>query len=161
MILALLLAAAPAAPPPRFDAIRFFTGASRGEGHLKVILSRPRAVRVQSRGVVGPGGVLTLDQRIEEEGKPPRTRRWRIREVAPGRYSGTLTDAVGPIVGKARGDRLTLRYRAKGGVAIEQRLTLAPDGRSALNRLSAKKFGVPVARLTETIRRLDGSRVSS
>ena len=155
MILALLLAAAPAAPPPRFDAIRFFTGTSEGQARLKVLLSRYRAVRVRSTGRVGADGVLTLDQRIEQEGKAPRTRQWRIREVAPGRYTGTLTDAAGPIVGEARGAELTLSYRAKGGVAIEQRLTLAADGRSARNRLIARKLGVTVAKLEETIRKTD------
>lgn len=53
------------------------------------------------------------------------------------------------------GDAFHLRYRTKGGIAIEQWMTLAPGGRSAHNRLVARKMGVIVARLDETIRKLD------
>lgn len=153
MILALLLAAA---EPPRFDPIRFFAGRTEGAGRLKVVLRRGASVRVHGRGRPGPDGALVLDQLIEEEGKPARSRRWQIRRVAPGRYAGALTDARGPVSVEGIGDRLRIRYTAAGGgVAIEQWLTLAADGRSARNRLVARKFGITVARLDEVIRKAD------
>lgn len=148
MLLALSLAAA----APVFDPFVFFAGATEGVGRLKVVLRRGRRIQVTGSGRM-EDGVLVLDQVIAEEGKPVRTRQWRIRRDGPGRYAGTLTDARGPIAGQTRGDRLILRYRTGGGIAIEQRLVLAADGRSAGNRLTARKFGVRVAVLTETIRR--------
>ena len=148
MILALLLIAAPA---PTFDAIRFFTGATEGTARMKIVFGRTRAVHVHGRGRVEPDGTLVLDQVVAREGSPETRRQWRIRQDTPDHYTGTLTDAVGPISGETVGDRLHLRYRAKHGVAIEQWLTLAADGRSASNHLTARKLGLTVARIDETI----------
>lgn len=147
-------APAQAPEPPRFDAIRFFTGATEGVGRFKVVFRSAKGVRVEGRGRA-EDGVLVLDQRIAREGVAPTIRQWRIREVAPGRYTGTLTDARGPITGESVGGRLRLYYTSTGGYAVEQWLTLAPDGRSAQNRLTAKKLGVTVATLDETIRKTD------
>lgn len=151
----MLLALALAAAPPRFDAIRFFSGRTEGVGRLRVAFRKPVAVHVHGRGRIGPDGALELEQRVEQGDRPPRTRTWRIAEVAPGRYRGTLSDATGPVTGETRGGELRLRFRAAGGIAIEQRLRLSPDGRAAANRLTAKKLGIAVARLDETIRKTD------
>jgi len=152
-LVALAPATAARAPAPRFDPLVFFDGTSEGDGQLKVLLHKRQSVRVQSRGHVEPDGTLVLVQRVEQAGKPPRTRHWRIREVAPGRYAGTLSDAAGPITGETHGSRLHLAFRMKGGLAAEQWLDLAPDGRSASNVLTVRKFGLRVAVLHETIRR--------
>ena len=151
MFFALALAAA----PPRFDAIRFFNGRTEGMGRLRVAFHKPVAVRVHGHGHVERDGALVLEQRVEEGDKPGRDRTWRIAEVAPGRYRGTLSDATGPVTGEMRGDELRLRFHSSGGIAIEQRLHLAPDGRAAANRLTARKLGIVVARLDETIRKVD------
>lgn len=151
MLLALALAAAPAT----FDPLRFFAGRTEGRASLHVILSGARAVRVHGTGAPQRDGSLVLDQVVETQGKPTTTRRWVLRQVAPGRYAGTLTDAVGPVAAEASGNRLHIHYRAKGKIAIEQWLTLAPDGRAADNRLTARRFGITVARLRETITRVD------
>ena len=113
------------------------------------------ALEVDGRGTLGADGVLTLDQRVERGGSAPSTRSWRIRRTGPGLYAGTLTDAAGPIRGEARGNRLRLRFRMKGGFDAEQWLTLSPDGRSATNRMTVSKFGVRVATIDETIRKVD------
>lgn len=149
-------AATPAAAAPRFDAIAFFTGATEGRGRLHVALHRPKPVAVDGTGRVAPDGTLVLRQVVEQNGKPARTREWRIRANAPGHYTGTLSDAAGPITGESVGARLHLTFRMKGGLAAEQWLTLAPDGRSARNVLTVRKLGIPVARLVETIRRVGG-----
>ena len=157
-LVALAPATAARAPAPRFDPLVFFEGTSEGDGQLKVLLHKRQSVRVHSRGHVEPGGTLVLVQRVEQERQPPRTRNWRIREVAPGRYAGTLSDAAGPITGETHGSRLHLAFRMKGGLAAEQWLDLAPDGRSASNVLTVRKFGVRVAVLHETIRRTSSGR---
>jgi hypothetical protein len=43
----------------------------------------------------------------------------------------------------------------KGGLGVDQQLTLQGDGRTLLNRMRVKKFGLEVATLKETIRKLD------
>ena len=137
-----------------FDPLRFFDGRTEGVGILRIAFHHPRAVRVHGEGRPVRDG-LALAQTVEQVGRAPTGRRWLLRPVGPGRYAGTLTDALGPVSAVAQGDRLHIAYRTKGRIAIEQWLTLAPDGRSARNRLTARRFGIVVARLDETITRAD------
>ena len=54
------------------------------------------------------------------------------------------------------GNRLHLRFTTTdGGLDAEQWLYLQPGGRVALNRMVLRKFGLPVATLDETIRKVD------
>jgi hypothetical protein len=78
-----------------------------------------------------------------------------MRQIGPGRFTGTLTDAVGPASIEVAGARATIRYRMKGGLDVSQQLALQPGGRTVLNRLTVTKFGIRVATLDETIRKLD------
>ena len=78
-----------------------------------------------------------------------------MRSVGGGRYSATLTDATGPVIGTVEGNVMSLAFPAKGGLRIRQVLTLATDGRSAKNRLTIRKFGIVVAILEETIEHID------
>lgn len=144
----------PDAAAPAFPVERFFAGRTEGRGVLTVLMSGSRTVTVSSRGRVEAGS-LTVDQTIAEEGRPVRTRSWRLRQVAPGRYAGTLSDAAGPVAGEATGNRLHLRFPMGGGMEAEQWLTLAPDGRSAHNVLRVRRLGLTVAALDETIRKVD------
>jgi hypothetical protein len=141
---------APDARAAPFPVFAFFSGHSEGSATLKIALRANERVRVESEGRV-EGGILVLRQTIRQGDQPAREREWRIREVGPGRYAGTLSDAAGPVAGEAIPGRLHLRFRMKGGLTAEQWLTLAPDGRSADNVLVARKFGVAVAVLRERI----------
>jgi hypothetical protein len=157
LLLPMLLAASPQAgpkEPPRFDAIAFFSGRTEGTGRIKIVLRAGEAIRVEGRGRM-EGDTLVLDQSVTAGTKPPKPRQWRIRQIAPGRYTGTLTDAKGAITGESFGNRLHLTFTTKSGFSVEQWLTLAPGGRSAQNRLIARRFGLTVATLDETIRKLD------
>lgn len=148
-------AAARGETPSQADPLAFFEGRTAGDGRIAAMMGRSRAVTVSSAGRVEPDGTLVVDQIVTEQGKPPRDRAWRIRETAPGRYVGTMTDATSPIAGKLERDRLTLDFRIKGGLAVRQSLTFASDGMSARNVMVVSKWGMKVARLDETIRRLD------
>jgi len=149
MLTALLLAAA------IFDPLSFFAGHTSGNGRLKVVLRRGVQVSVSGSGRIGPDGALVLDQTVLEGAKPSRTRRWHLRQTAPGRYEGTLTDARGPVVGEVHGRRLHLRFTSTSGFKVQQWLTLSADGRSADNLLKASRLGVRVATLRERIAKLD------
>ncbi len=150
------LAAQRLAAAPVFDVVSFFAGRTEGRGVLKVALSPKRDVIVHGSGRVEPDGTLILDQVVEREGKQPEQRQWRIKEVAAGRYTGTLTDARGPVTGVLNGNVLKLRYRLKnGGLSAEQTLHLQPDGRTVLNRMEISKLGITIAELQETIGKVD------
>ena len=139
---------------PSLDPMAFFAGRSRGEGELAKLFSRPVKVTVDSFGRV-QGDTLILDQTIQEGRSAPSVRRWTMKPVAPNRYSGSLTDATGPVNVIVSGSRADIRYTAKAGFEIEQQLVLQNDGKTILNRLTAHKFGVRVATLNETIRKLN------
>lgn len=147
--------AEPQAGAPPFPVAAFFSGATEGEGTLRVITRSPRAIRVTSHGRVGADGTVIVEQRIEEEGRRPRTRSWHLREVAPGRLEGALTDAAGPVTGEILPGELRLSFRMKDGMQAHQRLVLARDGRSAHNILTVSRFGLRLAVLDERIRRLE------
>ena len=138
---------------PAFSPQRFFAGRTEGTGELKTLFSPRHTVRVHGSGRVDADGTLILDQSVDEQGKPAKQREWRIHETAPGRYTGTLSDATGPVVANVTGNRLDIRFEMKGGLAAEQWLDLAPDGRSARNHMSIRKLGIVVATLNETIRK--------
>jgi hypothetical protein len=144
----------PADSAATLDPIAFFTGRSQGEGTVDTLLGRRVKLLVTSVGEK-QGDTLILDQTIREGAKPPRVRRWIMRPVAPGRYTGTLTDAEGPVNVTVAGPRAAIRYRMRGGLDVDQQLTLQRDGRTLLNRLHVKKFGVRLAAVEETIRKLN------
>ena len=158
LAVAALLGVVPAAAPaqsqaaPGFDPVAFFSGRTTGEGHLKKMFSSAQVTHVTGRGRI-EGGVLVLDQSVTIAGEPRRERQWRLRAVSPGRWSGTLSDARGPVEASAAGAVLTIAYVSNDGMGIVQTVTLAPDGQSARNRMKVKKFGMAVATLDETITR--------
>lgn len=135
--------ALPAGPAP-FDPIAFFTGPSQGSGTLRPVVGSASAITVTSRGTPQPGGLL-LVQEIRQQGKAPRTRAWTMRRLGPGRYTGTLTDAEGPVELTTSGPRATVRYRTPDGVTIRQQLALQPDGRTSSTgwRPGASAFASP------------------
>lgn len=143
-----------AAAAPSFSPEGFFAGKTAGSGTLRVVFSRSREVRVAGNGNVDNDGTFVLTQTVMEGDKPARTRVWHLHRVGGNRFTGTLTDAVGPVTGDAHGNLFHLRFRAKGGLRIEQWLYLQPDSRTSLNRMVVRKFGIPVAALSETIRRV-------
>jgi hypothetical protein len=147
----LLLVQAPAAAPEHF-----FVGRTEGAGTVQMIMAGSHKVRDHSRGRIDKSGALVLDQVVEEEGKPRRTRHWRLVRAGGNRISGSISDARGPVSGEIRGNVLHLKYRVvEGGASVEQWITLHPGGRTAANRMVFRKFGVKVATLESSIRRVD------
>lgn len=143
-----------AAATPIFSAQGFFAGRTRGDGVLQIVTQGAQTVVVYSVGRIAAGGVLILDQTVDRAGVRS-SREWRLKETSPGRYVGTLTDAAGPVVGDATGNGLHLRFAMKGGGTAEQRLYLSPDGRSARNLMTVRRWGVPVATLDERIAKVE------
>ena len=150
VLIAALLAAAPASPLERF-----FVGATAGSGQVDVILSGRHAVRDHARGRIDPDGALILDQVVEEEGKPARRRLWRLARAGGNRITGTISDVRGAVAGELAGNSLHLRYRLKEGPSVEQWITLQPGGRTARNRMTFHRFGLKVATVETEVRKVD------
>jgi hypothetical protein len=145
---------ASAAPPPALDMTAFFTGRSHADNDLKVAFKRSVRLVVDSIGGKGDRGDFVLIDQVQEGDKPPRERKWIMRPTGPNRYSGTLSDAVGPVAISVTGDRAAIRYEMKGGLKVDQQLQLRADGTLA-NHVVVKKFGLTLATVDGTIRKLD------
>jgi hypothetical protein len=137
-----------------FDPVDFFRGRTHGDGILKVILQSPKKLSVDSVGTEEKDGTLVIRQVVREAGKPERIRYWRLRALGGGRFEGTLTDAVGPVRIDQQGDIIRIRYKSKDSLDFDQ--TLTPAGpRTLANKMRVKRFGIVVAHVTETIRKVD------
>ena len=129
-----------------------FAGRSEGKGELHLLLGEKRRFTVTSFGSVQTDGRFSLTQDVRFEGKTAQSRSWVMWKTGPGRYSATLSDAAGPVVGHVKGNRLTLRYPLKGwGLVMHQTLDLTTDRKTLINSGEIRFWGVPVGHLRETI----------
>lgn len=138
---------------PQFDAAAFFTGHTEGKGTLKVVLRRAESTLVEGNGSVRTDRTIILDQTVRRGNHASTHRQWVLHPNGPDRYLGTLSDAVGPVIGTVSGNRLQLAFAMKGGLSAKQWLYLEQDGGVARNVMIVSKLGLPVARLDETITR--------
>jgi hypothetical protein len=157
------IAPIPQADAPRFDPFTFFAGNSAGTGVLAKVRAADTPVQVTSSGRIvteglreaawaaPPRRVLVVDQTIREGEKPARTRQWRLYEVAPDRYEGTLSDAISPVTARVQGNQLVVEFTIKGSFKVRQELTLSPDGQRAHNVTRISQLGVTAAVLVEDI----------
>jgi hypothetical protein len=148
---ALATGAEPAQAPQPFDPVAFFTGPTQGRGMLREMLGKEKRTSVHSVGRVDNQGWLILDQKVAVEGDPLRKRHWRLKEVAPGKFRGTLSDAKGPVEAELASQSVRIRYTMKGNLKVEQVLTPLPGHRSVNNVATFRKWGMKVATLTERI----------
>lgn len=151
----LLAATACPASAELADPLRFFEGRTESVGTVKLVTKKPFQSRAIGKGQIRADGSLYLVQRVEDQGEQPRERRWRMRAVGPGRYSGTMSEAKGPVTVEEIGDRYRFRFRMEGSVSVEQWLTPLPDGRSARSVVTIRKYGIKVGSSNALIRKLD------
>jgi hypothetical protein len=115
---------------------------------------KPYWTRSIGAGRIESDGSLTLVQRVEDEGKAPHERRWRVRRTSADQYLASMSDAVGPVTIDKVGDRYRFRFTLKGNLRAEQMLTPLPGGQSARNSLKVKRMGITVATTEGTIRKI-------
>ena len=153
----LLLCAAPASSTdkPKLDMLAFFAGKTHADNVLKVVLKKPVPLIVDSIGGKGDRGDFVMIETVHEGDKPVRQRKWIMRQAGPNHFTGSLTDAVGPVDVQIDGDTATIRYVMKGGLKIEQHLKLSADGRTLSNQVVAKKVGLKFARVEGIVRKAD------
>jgi hypothetical protein len=151
-ILVAVLAAAAGREQP--DPLRFFAGRTETHGTVKVIFHKPYHSRSLGLGRIEPDGSLTLVQRVEDEGKPPHERRWRVREAGAGHWTATMSEAAGPVAIDQVGERYRFRFRMSGNLNAEQWLTPLPGAASALTVTKVRKFRMTVATTEGIVRKL-------
>lgn len=139
---------------PLEDPLRFFEGRTEMVSVVKIIMKKPYQSRTIGNGRILPDGSLALVQRVNDEGKPPKERRWKIRRVAAGRLSGTMSEAVGPVMIQEINGRYRFRFKMKGNLAVEQWLSPLTGGRAAQSTSTVRKLGIRVATSRGTIRKL-------
>jgi len=138
----------------RVQPLRFFEGRTEMVSMVRVIMQKPYRSRTIGAGRILPDGSLALVQQIYDEGKQPEQRRWSIRPAGPRRFSGTMTEAVGPVVVDELRGAYRFKFRMKGQLAVEQWLVPLPDGTSARTSLTVRKYGMKVASSVGTVRRI-------
>lgn len=132
-----------------FDPIAFFTGESRGDATLRTLVGSSH-VAIASQGRATPDGGVILDQRIREGDKPARNRRWVLHPAGSNRWTGTLTDAEGPVTVVRMPVQVQISYETPSGQEFEQSLVQLPDGKVD-NLLTVHKWGFRLATLHEVI----------
>ena len=140
----------------RGDPLKFFEGRTESISTVKVIAKKPYRSRSLGRGQIRPDGTLYLVQRVEEGGRSPFDRRWRIRQIGPGKFSGTMSEATGPVTISEIKGGFRFRFKMKGNLSVEQWLTPLPDGKSARTKVTIRKLGLTVGSSNGMIRRLSG-----
>ena len=147
-----LLSASATAEPPA-NPMQFFEGRTVGSGTVRILLEKPYRTRSVGEGRFESDGSLLFVQRVEDEGRPPRQRRWKIRHVGSRRFSGTMSEAIGPVTIDEVGGRYRFRFKMKGNLSIEQWLVPLAGGTAARNSMTVRKFGVKVGSGDGMIRR--------
>lgn len=154
LLAAAVTSAAPAAEP-KLDMLAFFSGHTHADNVIKIALHGPHKLIVDSVGGRNKEGQFVLIDTVQEEGKPTRKRTWVMHPDGPNRFTGSLSDADGPVDVAVSGNSASIRYVMKeGGLKVEQNLQLRPDG-TLSNHVIAKKFGLKFAQVDGTIRRSD------
>jgi len=134
MMIAAALSTGPAEAIGVADPLRFFEGRTEMVSLVKVVMKKPFRSQTIGQGYISPDGTLSLVQQVKEEGKQPRQRRWRIRQIGPGRYSGTMSEAIGPVQVRELGGKLrhmALQHSWAG--AIQFFLECGDDGRMVVS----------------------------
>jgi len=139
----------------KLDALGFFEGKTESVATIKLVMKKPYKSRSIGLGEIKSDGSLHLVQRVEEAGKPPHDRRWHIREVGPGRFSGTMSEAKGPVTIDEVDGKYRFRFKMKGNVSVEQWLIPQPGGRSAISKVTIRKMGITVGQSDGMVKRLD------
>ena len=153
--LAVSVPSASADPGPKLDMVAFFTGKTHAENVMKIVLKKPSRLVVDSIGGKGDRGDFVLIDTVKEEGKPERTRKWVMRPSGPNRFTGSLSDATGPVDVTVDGDEALILYTMKGGLKVRQQMKLLGDGKTLSNQVVVKKFGLKFASVEGKIRKLD------
>ena len=152
--IAFAMPASSTAAGPIADPLSFFEGRTETVSTVKIVMKKPFRSRSIGRGKLLGDHSLDLVQRVEEEGKPVHERRWKIRRVGPGKFAGTMSDAVGPITIDETPKGYRFRFKLKDNMSVEQWLLPNAGGTSARSQVTVKRFGIAVFKSDGIVRKI-------
>lgn len=153
-ILGMTLLPAAASAERLSQPLHFFSGRTEMISTVKVMMKKPYRSRTVGNGKILDDGALALTQQVYDEGQAPERRNWKIRQVGPGRYIGTMTEASGPVLIEEVGGNYRFKFKMKGNLSVEQWMTPINGGDAARSKLTVRKLGMKVASSTGIIRRI-------
>ena len=153
-LICLVLAPASATAVGIRQPLQFFSGRTEMISTVKVMAKKPYRSRTMGNGRMLLDGSLALVQQVFDDGKSPAQRNWKMHQIGPGRYAGTMSDAIGPVLVEEVNGSYRFKFRMKGGVSIEQWLTPVPGVEAAKSNMTARKFGLQVATSQGIVRRI-------
>jgi hypothetical protein len=149
-----LLMTSAASAAPLADPLRFFAGVTESVGTMKAFMRGVQHVRSIGHGTISEDGTLTLVQQVHDQGEAPHQRTWKIHQVSPTKFIGTMSEAVTPVLIEQIGQGYRFRFKLHGGLSAEQWIIPSRDGKSGTSTLVVKKLGMIVARSTGIVRRI-------
>ena len=135
------------------EPLRFFEGSTEMMSSTQIIAQKPFVTRALGRGRISKDGTLDLVQHVDELGRRQFNRFWHIRQVAPGRFGGTMSEAVGPVTIENKGGRYLFRFRLKDDLSVEEWLIPAREDEARL-AVTVRKYGIAVAHSRGWIRKV-------
>jgi len=149
----LVASSASTRPFDRGDPLRFFDGSTESVSTTKIALQKPFVTRSVGRGKIASDGALDLVQHVDEQGRRHFDRVWHIREIAPGHFGGTMSEAAGPVTIERTGAGYLFRFTLKNDLSVEEWLIPQSDSVAGM-RLTVRKFGVAVVHSQGWVRRV-------
>ena len=80
-------------------------------------------------------------------------RKWILAPEGKDHWTGTLTDAEGPVRVDRTATDVVIRYRMHGGAEVEQHLQRPPNG-IVENHMTVTRLGIRLAALDEQIHKV-------
>lgn len=147
---------------PAFDLRSHLSGPMLCEGVIYGPTGRVTSRFVAEMEGVWHGNTGVLKERFRYDSGAEQLREWRLVLGNDGTIRAEADDVPGAGRGRAEGDTVQLEYRIRltpeaGGHVLDVTdwMYLAPNG-TIINRSQFRKFGIKVAELVATMRRVEG-----
>lgn len=147
---------------PLFDLRRHLSGPILCEGVIYGPTGRVASRFVADMTGTWDGDTGTLQETFRYDSGAVQDRAWTLALAAGGDITATAADVVGTGAGRVEGSAVVLRYRirltpeAGGHVLDVTDWMYLMDNDTIINRSQFRKFGVTVAELVATMRRVPG-----
>lgn len=146
---------------PQMDIRKHLSGPIRCEGVIYGPMGRVTSRFVADMEGRWDGNRGTLTEHFSYDSGTKQDREWRLTLGSGGRVEAEADDLVGTGTGKQEGAALRLRYTIRlpesaGGHALQVTDWMyLVDDRTIVNRSQFRKFGIKVAELVATLRRVE------
>jgi hypothetical protein len=148
---------------PDFDLRRHLNGTILCEGVIFGPLGRVASRFVADMEAHWDGDVGVMREHFRYDNGAEQRREWRLTLAGDGRIRAEAADVLGAGEGMLAGAGIRLRYRIRlpessGGHVLDTTdwMYLAPNG-TIINRSQFRKFGIKVAELVATLRRVEAA----